>query len=1208
MGLPVPSFNPNKPIPNTTFTSPQNFYVNGPWFPIEVGEGVVINTEGAKIANLSNSGVLDFSGVTGAINLYGGTGISVTKTNSDFTITNDGVVQLIAGGNISISGSNGVYTISASDAQTGTVTSVGTGAGLTGGPITTVGTISLDSSGVTPGSYTYPTITVDSYGRITVAANGTAPVVTVNGTAPVRVTGSAPTLSISVDAASTTAPGVVQLNDSTSSTSTTQALTANAGSVLQQQINALVVSSNLTLAGTIDASTGLMVTVTTEGASRGFAVGSPLPATASGNDNYFAIVTVAGTMTPPGGAAQACDVGDWWLSSGSSWQFLNVAAPAPTIPSASPVVPGVILGCTVNNIAYLGCLAGYTYSGDNAVAIGCQALPGGSGCHNIAIGTQVLLANSAGAYNTAIGSCALCETTTGSYNTAIGPFAGGGNATGSYNIHIGLVSGLNNPGDCNVTIGNYVHPPATGGGQLAIGNGGATCWLTGCQNYNIRPGAGIVDCSNSAGTVGQVLMSNGSNAICWGTPAAGGIPCSVITAKGDIVVGTAASTPSVLPVGTYGQFLTANSGCSSGLAWSNLPTASVTGLGVMYGCATSSAPNNTSIGYYSLAYSSVTCSIVLGNSSMIGATGDSQIAIGVSIGAPSGGTGCNVAIGNRIGGGNFQNSANNVVIGQYATCNCLTGSNKNVIIGANAALALDNACNNVIIGYGVAPPAIGCDCTLAIGYDTGCHWLTGTSTKAIRPGAGIIDCAGSCGTAGQVLMSNGSNAICWGTAGGGGVTSVTGTAPIVSSGGATPVISVSNATPLARGVIFGCTASSNAALGECALKSVTSGLSNTAVGYNAMCALTTAIGSTALGDSAASNATGCQNLAAGAGSLFNNATGNFNTAVGYYSMIFSSGSGNSGLGHNSLRSVSGLCNVGIGCSTGSLLTSGNSNVLIGPAVQAASSTGSCQLAIGFSATDNWVTGDSTKAIKPGAGIIDCAGSCGTSGQVLMSNGSNAICWGTATGCTGTVTSITAGTGLTGGTITTSGTIALNTACVIQPTAFTAKGDLLSASATSTPTALGVGTDGQVLSACSACTSGLVWATPQTSPFVTYTTSAVSYTSGTPLLVAKWYDGTMQGTVNLNLNGYGGIQQLWDFYLSGGSTNYNTGWYQTASYPASSSDPLSQGTWYVDFPVYPSPDANAWMIYFSPSQNSLNPSSFTFFYRLLPGSSTPVFQI
>jgi hypothetical protein len=56
------------------------------------------------------------------------------------------------------------------------------------------------------------------------------------------------------------------------------------------------------------------------------------------------------------------------------------------------------------------------------------------------------------------------------------------------------------------------------------------------------------------------------------------------------------------------------------------------------------------------------------------------------------------------------------------------------------------------------------------------------------------------GTNGQVLTSDGSGGVNWATpAAGGSVTSVSGTAPIVSSGGATPVISISEATPSAAG-------------------------------------------------------------------------------------------------------------------------------------------------------------------------------------------------------------------------------------------------------------------------------------------------------------------------------------------------------------------------------------------------------------------------
>jgi len=56
----------------------------------------------------------------------------------------------------------------------GGVTQVNTGTGLTGGPITGIGTISIDVTGVTAGSYTLANFTVNAQGQITAASNGTA--------------------------------------------------------------------------------------------------------------------------------------------------------------------------------------------------------------------------------------------------------------------------------------------------------------------------------------------------------------------------------------------------------------------------------------------------------------------------------------------------------------------------------------------------------------------------------------------------------------------------------------------------------------------------------------------------------------------------------------------------------------------------------------------------------------------------------------------------------------------------------------------------------------------------------------------------------------------------------------------------------------------------------------------------------------------------
>ena len=130
----------------------------------------------------------------------------------------------------------------------------------------------------------------------------------------------------------------------------------------------------------------------------------------------------------------------------------------------------------------------------------------------------------------------------------------------------------------------------------------------------------------------------------------------------------------------------------------------------------------------------------------------------------------------------------------------------------------------------------------------------------------------------------------------------------------------------------------------------------------------------------------------------------------------------------------------------------------------------------------WPVPTSTDLVKDGATAIEALGDSidaslldlkgGTTGQVLSKNSATDMDFTWVTDAAGDITGVTAGTGISGGG--TSGTVTVTNS---MATAIDAKGDLIAGTGADAFSRLGVGTNGQVLTADSAEATGLKWTTP-----------------------------------------------------------------------------------------------------------------------------------
>jgi hypothetical protein len=199
-----------------------------------------------------------------------------------------------------------------------------------------------------------------------------------------------------------------------------------------------------------------------------------------------------------------------------------------------------------------------------------------------------------------------------------------------------------------------------------------------------------------------------------------------------------------------------------------------------------------------------------------------------------------------------------------------------------------------------------------------------------------------------------------------------------------PTNSGSNNTAVGKGALLNNTADGNTAVGQGALQANTSGSKNAAVGGNALgnnqggnnntatglgalffntggsnntamgqAALfaNTADGNTAMGaGSLQSNTSGTGNTATGQASLKSNMTGNRNTALGQNALTANTADNNTATGQNAMASnLSGCCNTAIGQAALNANTTGSSNTAVGGSALQNNQSGNGNTAVGQAA-------------------------------------------------------------------------------------------------------------------------------------------------------------------------------------------------------------------------------------------------------------------
>jgi len=439
----------------------------------------------------------------------------------------------------------------------GTVTSVGSGAGLTGGPITTSGTLSIATGGVTNAMLANPSLTIN-------------PGTDLTGGGPVSLGGA-----ITLNLDTTKVPQLAAANTFTNNQSITGSLSASgwvAGAGFEIGSNPIAFGShainnaflgfagNTTMTGGQNTGVGAGALLSNTTGSWNTAIGhnamffnttgvhniamgeGALAGNIAGNDNTGLGVGALFNTTTSGNTAIGSEAlysdttGSLNTVTGYNALSSNTTGTENTVSGAG----GMYLNITGSQNTATGkeALWGNTSGGHNT-ANGAYALYSSStGYDNTATGFKALYSNTAGGNNnTATGSMALFSNTTGTYNTANGFQTLYTNSTGSDNTAVGYASlytnnGLQNSGfgDRTLTLndtGNYntatgytaLYDNVSGTGNTGVGWGALYSNTTGnyltCIGYNCS--ASLPGLSNATAIGAHAVVGQSNSLVLGGT-------------------------------------------------------------------------------------------------------------------------------------------------------------------------------------------------------------------------------------------------------------------------------------------------------------------------------------------------------------------------------------------------------------------------------------------------------------------------------------------------------------------------------------------------------------------------------------------------------------------------------------------------------------------------------------------------------------------